>query len=119
MRRLCTGLLLGAVLCVGPVKAAEPLELLVLGSGGPGAGGRAGAGYVLLLDGPRLDYARQLRHMIHVQMGQQHDIQLTQVQVRLAQADEGARSGIQQNPRRAVEQQHIASPGTTTGAGAA
>lgn len=53
--RLCTGLLLSAVLCVGPVKAAEPLELLVLGSGGPGAGGRAGAGYVLLLDGtPRI-----------------------------------------------------------------
>jgi len=34
---------------------APALELRVLGSGGPGAGGRAGAGYVLLLDGqPRV-----------------------------------------------------------------
>lgn len=46
---------MAAVLCAGPVRAAEPLELRVLGSGGPGAGGRAGAGYVLLLDGtPRI-----------------------------------------------------------------
>ncbi|MFC6336673.1 MBL fold metallo-hydrolase [Pseudomonas sp. CCM 7891] len=57
------GVLLMAVLCVCletcPARAAQapvaPLELLVLGSGGPGAGGRAGAGYVLLLDGtPRI-----------------------------------------------------------------
>lgn len=34
---------------------APPLELLVLGSGGPGATGRAGAGYVVLVDGePRI-----------------------------------------------------------------
>ncbi|GLQ48424.1 arylsulfatase [Dyella lipolytica] len=34
---------------------ASPLELLVLGSGGPGATGRAGAGYVVLVDGePRI-----------------------------------------------------------------
>ena len=61
--RFSIGLLLAAVLCVsidsGRALAAEPglapLELVVLGSGGPGAGGRAGAGYVLLLDGtPRI-----------------------------------------------------------------
>lgn len=34
---------------------AAPLEMVVLGSGGPGASGRAGAGYVLLVDGePRI-----------------------------------------------------------------
>ncbi|WP_445145157.1 MBL fold metallo-hydrolase [Dyella sp. Tek66A03] len=34
---------------------APPLELVVLGSGGPGATGRAGAGYVVLVDGePRI-----------------------------------------------------------------
>ncbi|KPH01539.1 beta-lactamase [Pseudomonas sp. RIT-PI-q] len=61
--RFAMGLLLAAVLCVSvdtkSARAAEPgqapLELLVLGSGGPGAGGRAGAGYVVLLDGtPRI-----------------------------------------------------------------
>jgi ribonuclease BN (tRNA processing enzyme) len=61
--RFSVGLLLAAVLCVSidasRARAAEPgvapLELLVLGSGGPGAGGRAGAGYVVLLDGtPRI-----------------------------------------------------------------
>jgi ribonuclease BN (tRNA processing enzyme) len=36
-------------------QPASPLELVVLGSGGPGATGRAGAGYVLLVDGtPRI-----------------------------------------------------------------
>lgn len=35
---------------------ASPLELLVLGSGGPGATGRAGAGYIVLVDGqPRIE----------------------------------------------------------------
>jgi ribonuclease BN (tRNA processing enzyme) len=35
--------------------AAPPLELVVLGSGGPGATGRAGAGYAVLVDGePRI-----------------------------------------------------------------
>jgi ribonuclease BN (tRNA processing enzyme) len=34
---------------------ASPLELLVLGSGGPGVTGRAGAGYIVLVDGaPRI-----------------------------------------------------------------
>jgi ribonuclease BN (tRNA processing enzyme) len=34
---------------------ASPLELVVLGSGGPGATGRAGAGYIVLVDGtPRI-----------------------------------------------------------------
>jgi ribonuclease BN (tRNA processing enzyme) len=40
-----------------PVGAsgASPLELLVLGSGGPGVTGRAGAGYIVLVDGaPRI-----------------------------------------------------------------
>ncbi|RDI99344.1 MBL fold metallo-hydrolase [Dyella solisilvae] len=37
------------------VLAGSPLDLLVLGSGGPGATGRAGAGYVVLVDGePRI-----------------------------------------------------------------
>ncbi|MGV8918181.1 MAG: MBL fold metallo-hydrolase [Pseudomonas sp.] len=44
---------------VGLAQAEEtsttPLEMVVLGSGGPGATGRAGAGYALLLDGkPRI-----------------------------------------------------------------
>lgn len=61
--RFCAALLLAATLCVSldtsGAMAAEPgvapLELVVLGSGGPGAGGRAGAGYVLLMDGtPRI-----------------------------------------------------------------
>lgn len=35
--------------------AAPPLDLVVLGSGGPGATGRAGAGYIVLIDGvPRI-----------------------------------------------------------------
>jgi ribonuclease BN (tRNA processing enzyme) len=35
--------------------ATPPLELIVLGSGGPGAGGRAASSYVLLIDGvPRI-----------------------------------------------------------------
>jgi len=50
--------LLTAVGTVSGAWAAEPpspLALVVLGSGGPGATGRAGAGYVLLLDGtPRI-----------------------------------------------------------------
>lgn len=38
-----------------PAPAAAPLELVVLGSGGPGAIGRAGSSYLLLLDGtPRI-----------------------------------------------------------------
>ncbi|MDB6144999.1 MAG: metallo-beta-lactamase superfamily protein [Pseudomonas sp.] len=55
------GLLCTLLLCVSTVWAADvaqapsPLELVVLGSGGPGATGRAGAGYVLLVDGnPRI-----------------------------------------------------------------
>jgi ribonuclease BN (tRNA processing enzyme) len=36
--------------------AVPPLELLVLGSGGPGATGRAGAGYIVSVDGvPRIE----------------------------------------------------------------
>jgi ribonuclease BN (tRNA processing enzyme) len=39
----------------GDTAAAEGLSMLVLGSGGPGATGRAGAGYIVLLDGrPRI-----------------------------------------------------------------
>jgi ribonuclease BN (tRNA processing enzyme) len=38
-----------------PARAARSLELLVLGSGGPGAEGRASSSYVLLIDGiPRV-----------------------------------------------------------------
>ena len=38
-----------------PAQAGSSLELLVLGSGGPGATGRAGSAYLLLLDGkPRI-----------------------------------------------------------------
>jgi len=52
------GLLLAAIVSTSCAWAAEltsPLEMVVLGSGGPGATGRAGAGYVLLLDGtPRI-----------------------------------------------------------------
>lgn len=48
---------LGAALLLGRVSAAqgENLSLWVLGSGGPGATGRAGAGYIVSLDGkPRI-----------------------------------------------------------------
>ena len=43
-----------ATSCIA-APVASPLELVVLGSGGPGATGRAGAGYVVLVDGkPRI-----------------------------------------------------------------
>jgi ribonuclease BN (tRNA processing enzyme) len=43
------------LIVAGTAQAATPLEMLVLGSGGPGATGRAGAAYLLLLDGkPRI-----------------------------------------------------------------
>lgn len=49
------GLTLAQGLDPGTAAAAAPLELLVLGSGGPGATGRAGTCYLLLLDGvPRV-----------------------------------------------------------------
>jgi ribonuclease BN (tRNA processing enzyme) len=58
---LICALLLGALPGLSGAWAADatpavlPLELVVLGSGGPGATGRAGAGYVLLVDGtPRI-----------------------------------------------------------------
>ena len=39
----------------GPVAAPAPLELVVLGSGGPGATGRAGSTFLVLVDGtPRI-----------------------------------------------------------------
>jgi ribonuclease BN (tRNA processing enzyme) len=45
-----------AVTSIGAAPVASPLELLVLGSGGPGATGRAGAGYIVLVDGePRIE----------------------------------------------------------------
>lgn len=60
LRLICV-LLLGALPGLPGAWAADaapgvlPLELVVLGSGGPGATGRAGAGYVLLVDGtPRI-----------------------------------------------------------------
>lgn len=59
--RRSMGLLCALLLGISTVWAADvaqsvlPLELVVLGSGGPGATGRAGAGYVLLVDGtPRI-----------------------------------------------------------------
>jgi ribonuclease BN (tRNA processing enzyme) len=57
---ICTALLLGASTAFAdeakPAAApAASLSMLVLGSGGPGAAGRAGAGYLVLLDGrPRI-----------------------------------------------------------------
>ncbi|BBP77515.1 ribonuclease Z [Pseudomonas sp. Ost2] len=45
----------GGLLAAQETPAPAALEMLVLGSGGPGANGRAGAGYALLLDGtPRI-----------------------------------------------------------------
>jgi ribonuclease BN (tRNA processing enzyme) len=51
-------LCLGALVLIGGVAAAKPsaqsppaLEILVLGSGGPGATGRAGSSYVVFVDG--------------------------------------------------------------------
>src|ERR1700743_1242085 len=41
----------GGLLAAQETPAPAALEMLVLGSGGPGANGRAGAGYALLLDG--------------------------------------------------------------------
>ncbi len=55
-RSLCALLLMFAVTSIGAAPVASPLELLVLGSGGPGATGRAGAGYIVLVDGePRIE----------------------------------------------------------------
>jgi ribonuclease BN (tRNA processing enzyme) len=52
---LCTALLIFITASVDAAPVAPPLELVVLGSGGPGATGRAGAGYVVLVDGePRI-----------------------------------------------------------------
>jgi ribonuclease BN (tRNA processing enzyme) len=43
------------LIAAGNAQADTPLEMVVLGSGGPGATGRAGAAYLLLLDGkPRI-----------------------------------------------------------------
>src|SRR5579859_785839 len=48
---LCVALwLVGFAACIA-APVAPPLELVVLGSGGPGATGRAGAGYLVLVDG--------------------------------------------------------------------
>jgi len=48
-------LMLAAAVCSSAALAGPSLDLLVLGSGGPGATGRAGAGYVVLVDGePRI-----------------------------------------------------------------
>jgi ribonuclease BN (tRNA processing enzyme) len=56
--RMIYTLLLCAISCfstAGEDPTPAPLELLVIGSGGPGASERAGSGYVLLLDGvPRI-----------------------------------------------------------------
>jgi ribonuclease BN (tRNA processing enzyme) len=55
-KRYCCALLwLLATSCAVAAPAASPLRLVVLGSGGPGATGRAGAGYVVMVDGtPRI-----------------------------------------------------------------
>lgn len=59
IRGCLTALLLAAValnaLPAGAQSSAKSLELVVLGSGGPGATGRAGASYLVLIDGtPRI-----------------------------------------------------------------
>jgi ribonuclease BN (tRNA processing enzyme) len=52
---LFAAILIFAVTSSVAAPTASPLELIVLGSGGPGATGRAGAGYVVLVDGePRI-----------------------------------------------------------------
>jgi ribonuclease BN (tRNA processing enzyme) len=52
---LCTALLIFVTASTHAAPATPPLELVVLGSGGPGATGRAGAGYVVVVDGePRI-----------------------------------------------------------------
>jgi ribonuclease BN (tRNA processing enzyme) len=52
---LCVTLLICMVASSVAAPATPPLELVVLGSGGPGATGRAGAGYMVLVDGvPRI-----------------------------------------------------------------
>lgn len=51
---LIAALVTGLIAAI-PAQAAPALELLVLGSGGPGAAGRAGSAYLVLLDGkPRI-----------------------------------------------------------------
>jgi ribonuclease BN (tRNA processing enzyme) len=47
----CWSGLLGALVLGGPVQASPHLELLVLGSGGPGAAGRAASAYLVMLEG--------------------------------------------------------------------
>ncbi len=57
MFKLACFVLLSLFAAAGSIAApgAPPLELVVLGSGGPGATGRAGAGYLVLVDGvPRI-----------------------------------------------------------------
>ncbi|MFC4526170.1 MBL fold metallo-hydrolase [Dyella halodurans] len=52
---LVAAILIFATLSSVAAPVAPPLDLVVLGSGGPGATGRAGAGYVVLVDGePRI-----------------------------------------------------------------
>lgn len=52
---LCLALWIFAVANSIAAPVVPPLDLVVLGSGGPGATGRAGAGYVVLVDGePRI-----------------------------------------------------------------
>ncbi|MGC1548749.1 MAG: MBL fold metallo-hydrolase [Rhodanobacter sp.] len=52
---LYVALLMFAVASSVAAPVAPPLELVVLGSGGPAATGRAGAGYIVLVDGePRI-----------------------------------------------------------------
>jgi ribonuclease BN (tRNA processing enzyme) len=54
-RCCCVLLWLFATTCAIAAPAVSPLQLVVLGSGGPGATGRAGAGYIVMVDGtPRI-----------------------------------------------------------------
>ena len=55
MRRLMVLIVMGCWALFAAAQTAAPLELVVLGSGGPGATGRAGSGYAVLVDGtPRV-----------------------------------------------------------------
>jgi ribonuclease BN (tRNA processing enzyme) len=54
-RCCCVLLWMFATTCAIAAPAVSPLQLVVLGSGGPGATGRAGAGYIVMIDGtPRI-----------------------------------------------------------------
>ncbi len=68
---------------------------------------------------PGLDESGQLARMVHMQMRQQHDVDLTQVHAGFPGADKRAGTGIHQYARFAVQRHNVAGAGAPRGARAA